>query len=682
MPAQVTWEEKRVHGRAALEAVGIPLEFAAQIMLLANESGVAIAIRAGKPFQLYSDLCAPKPPFIKAKTGNWGFAKGVIPENYRLGKIDADRNLLTPPPIPAEVVFTQHKISLSEIMNGLQKIPPEYNLVSLEEGVSPEDYIKKTHRLVVSPASEDSPKNNTVFFSVDLMQGVPPLQIDAEPIRTALFETTFEHPAWWQAEWGDFAEFVNYRYPAEYQESADDVFHPLQIYALQDSQNRIIPVTGDMDLLWITHPTKQGLKQHNIKALPRSANQMINTASLEGSASMLEALMELHTYFAEQKDEILDINEIRDESIPFESFFITNINERFSEFAPHITNLFQHGAENRNPGKPSDLDGRMLHIWKGEVTITESEEDLVDFVLNTPGYLENNIIDIHPQWNMKLWAPVIHRQLLLKQSVGVDVLLKYLPYTETVLSAVKFVSSIFCKPVSPKIAEKSDNATLINLLRCQRLGSYLEKKCFTARTALAVLEDLCKKHSSWVLDKIEKKLCVVTDSETITIKLDSDHISSDSISSAAMAVIIKVAMALDVDKQKIIVRGAKKAYETQFQAAWDAVVSSDAAENTQLVKENFPQLIKKIETAVARIGQCKEANPEKYYKSFIFPQKKIRRLSFHADAKAQHAWLQFFNEKSSDMEPKDKEKFLSAHARIKEIMNDFDKVPEVQSCRV
>jgi hypothetical protein len=137
-----------------------------------------------------------------------------------------------------------------------------------------------------------------------------------------------------------------------------------------------------------------------------------------------------------------------------------------------------------------------------------------------------------------------------------------------------------------------------------------------------------------------------------------------------MAVMIKLAIALDVNKDKIIVSGAKKTYETQFRTVWDNLVSLPAAENAKLVEENLSQLIKKIESVVSRIGNLKEEHPDKYYSSFLFPKKKVRRLSFHADAKAQHAWLNFFNEKSSNMDPKDKEKFLSAHVRIKEIMSD------------
>ncbi|MDR3491756.1 MAG: hypothetical protein P4M12_06930 [Gammaproteobacteria bacterium] len=665
--------EHRIHGREALEAVGIPLEFAAQIMLLANSLGIAIAIRAGKPFQLYNDHCIPKPSFVKAKTGNWGFAKGVIPENSQLGKIDANGVVVAPPVIPEEVSFTQHKISLGEIVRGLQNIPPEYQLISLDPSLTPEEYIQRHHRLAVVPAAEAAPKNNSVIFSIDLERGSLPLQVDVEPICTTLFKAKHECPSWWDEQWGKFSDRVSYRYPAEYQENISGPLLPLQIYAIRDNQDELIPITGDMDLLWVTRPTQKEIKQRNLSVLPESAHRVVNTAELEGSALMLEALIELHTHFAEQRDEIFDINEISDESIgragcitPLESFFITKINERFSKFAPHITNLFQHGAENRNPGLPSDIDGKILHIWQGEVILTESEKDLVDFVLNTPGYLENNIIDVHPKWKMELWAPVINKQILLRQSIHSEVMERYKKYIQTFWTAKDFISHLVLPFLSK--AKDNNNDDIIDVIRCQHEGSFFENKCFTARTSLNLLEKVCNIYPGWTLDKVEKCIYVKSETENIVIHLDADHISANSSSIVAMAVLIVVAQALDMVKQKIVVHSPKANNANKFQTVWNEFANPDVRDRS----DNLDQMISKIDDIISTSEKMKHDQPVKYYKSFLFANKQPRKLSFCADAKAQRAWLGFFDKKSSDMQPAEKEKFIEAHSRIKEIIKNFD----------
>ncbi|GEM_PF-5137282 len=673
MPQLFNKEESRVHGRAALEAVGIPLEFAAQIMLLAHSLGVAIAIRAGKPFQLYKDLCAPKPSFVKAKTGTWGFAKGVIPENYRLGKMDASGNVLIPPDIPDEVIFTQHKISLGEILSGLRKKSPEYQLISLDPCLTPQEYIKQYHRLVVVPTVATSPKENKIIFSIDLEKGSPPLKIDVGSIRTHLFETTHKCPSWWNTKWGKFSDCLNYRYPADYQESLSDEIQPLKIYAIHNSEKKSVPITGDMDLLWMTRPSERYLQQHLLRQFPPSALRVLNTANVEDSDQMLKALIELHTHFAEQRDELFDITKIKDESIgrtgcitPLESFFITNINERFAKFAPHITNLFQHGAENRNPGMPSDIDGRMLHIWHGEFVLTESEKDLVDFVLNTPGYLENNIIDVHPKWNMNLWAPVINKQISLRQSIRSDVLEKYKKYIDSFWNVKNFVTKLFF-PFLLHAPENNDH--VIDVIRGQHEGSYIEKKCFTARACLSKLEDICKDHAGWSLDKIEKRLHVNSEHEHIIIQLEADHIISNSNSSTAMAILIAVAQALEIVNQKIIVHSPKEEDANRFQLVWNEMADPKAIEKNN----NLDHMIAKIDLIISLGEKLKLEKPVQYHKLDLFSRKQPRKLSFNADAKAQRAWMSFFNKKSSDMNPEDKDKFMESQVRVNEIMNLFNR---------
>jgi hypothetical protein len=86
----------------------------------------------------------------------------------------------------------------------------------------------------------------------------------------------------------------------------------------------------------------------------------------------------------------------------------------YTELAPGSEDLIRHGAETCNPGKISDMDMPMLHIWNKKLFVTRNERELVAFYLQ-PGVLEKHFLLVHPRWNMALWAPVIEKQLALGQ---------------------------------------------------------------------------------------------------------------------------------------------------------------------------------------------------------------------------------------------------------------------------
>jgi hypothetical protein len=669
MPAISSRAEERIHGRAALEAVGMPLEFAAQVMLLASELGIAIAIRAGKPFQLYLELCKPKPSYVKAKTGNWGFMKGVIAADPLLAKMNASKELLIPPPMPSEVNLIQHTISLSEILTGLQKNNPEFELVSLDPELSPVDYVIKTNQLVVKPTKEYCPFDSEFYFGVHLNESNPPLNIDRRPIRTNLFEETPVTPLWWQPQWGNFAEQLSYRYPA-YVKKENETFKPLEIYAVfSDSKN--CPVTGDMDLLWVTKPKQES------HLFPQSAHQVLNTSNLEACAKMLESLIELHQYFAEQRDEVFNINEISSESIgregcltPFESFFITTINARFAEYAEHINNLFQHGAENRNPGKPSDLDGPVLHIWNGEVILTESEKDLVDFVLNTPGYLEHNFIDIHPGWNMELWRPVIEKQIMLGQFPH---FLEKIPLVPTAISLVNKCYDLLREKIHPHHDKYTSS---LRIVRNHPVGRYDESKRLTAKENLAALEKFVGLNQEWHLDKTQKKLVIHKNNKEYIVSLNADEIDINICDATSISILMLVLQVLHISENEIIVHAQKTKHKKEFEKALQRVYMKDKDAIVPSARD-LDALTQKIDDILVVTQDYKLNKPHTY--AGLFGQRtRPRRLSFNADAKAQHAWLGFFKQKTTDMNDNEKIKFVRTHHRLQELFTDFNEA-EVSS---
>lgn len=83
-------------------------------------------------------------------------------------------------------------------------------------------------------------------------------------------------------------------------------------------------------------------------------------------------------------------------------------------FDPNIKNLIQHGPENRNPYVPSNLDGKILHFYKGMIFLTQGENQLIQFYM-ADDFLKNNIIDIHYGWKMEKWAKVLEKQESLGQ---------------------------------------------------------------------------------------------------------------------------------------------------------------------------------------------------------------------------------------------------------------------------
>jgi hypothetical protein len=417
-----------------LKHTGIPAVFAQLLKQTSVKSNIAFAIRGGLPFQRYMMPCAPKPVSVKAKTGNWGFTKGVIAENNDLGKVEdkAGTIVIKPreqkdlPQKPGIVETTTHKLSLREVVAGLET--GDFDFVSARDG-----------RLIVT--ATDAPTASNMEFSINLMESAPRVerQLAIENIeRVSQNLQTIKKPDWWEDKWGDFTKATDNYFPAQMRDAnlPQSKFEDIKIYGVPNG-GKILPITGDQDLLWISAP----VKEQDTKG---KFSQVYNTFDSRNVEDLVLARIKMASDLVKSNPtaahaEIQDVLAISNASIArlgcitaFESKVIDDVNKSFEKSVPHMLDLFQHGAENRNPGKPSPLDAPMIHIWRGEIKLTNNENELINFVMQKD-YLENNIIDIHPQWDMKKWGAVVEKQYQLQQPIPPLTMTAFLDHKKNIL---------------------------------------------------------------------------------------------------------------------------------------------------------------------------------------------------------------------------------------------------------
>jgi hypothetical protein len=225
-------------------------------------------------------------------------------------------------------------------------------------------------------------------------------------------------PEWWSQKLGNFGEMLEMRLPVECAKLTGQPFTPVKVLAIRNtSTQELLPITGDMDLLWISRPSEQHpfVKEAIDHAIPLlTVMDLSNPENIPGMRTHLQALCTL-----EYSDPI-NFDLITDEKLarlgcitPFEAYIITIINQRFAAFVDHLDDLLQHGCENRNPGKGSDLDSGMLHCTNGLFTLTTNEAELLNFILSDQEYLQQYRLELNPNWDMgkEKWGRVVHRLL-------------------------------------------------------------------------------------------------------------------------------------------------------------------------------------------------------------------------------------------------------------------------------
>ncbi len=404
-------------GPEAMAAIGMPREFAAQLMLLAQTYGVTIAIRASMPEQKYRDAAQPKPSDVKAKTGDWGLTKGVIAEDAELGKHNAKGQPINSGMQHSDrVTSTLHRISLRNILRGLDAKPPTFELMSPNGNQSLQENIAKNKFLLIR-CLDAPPGKRDYVYKVDLTAGLAPIEIDTQHINV-LHDSSRGAPEWWSQELGNFGEMLEIRLPVECAKMTGQPFTPVKVLAIRNSSTQeLLPITGDMDLLWISRPSEQHpfVKEAIQKSIPLlTVMDLSNPENIPRMRTHMQALCLL------EKSDPINFNLITDEKLarlgcitPFEAYIITIINQRFAAFVDHLDDLLQHGCENRNPGKASDLDSGMLHCTNGLFTLTTNEAELLNFILSNQDYLQQYRLELNPNWDMgkEKWGRVVHRLL-------------------------------------------------------------------------------------------------------------------------------------------------------------------------------------------------------------------------------------------------------------------------------
>jgi hypothetical protein len=413
MAATLDESEKEI-----LANTGIPPIFAVYLKEKSRSLGVAFALRTTSPVQRYLMPASPKPSSVKVKTGNWGFTKGVIPVDPRLGKTERiehvwqlmprhDDELPTESGILSEVV---HTVSLQEVLAGING--QEFKLIGTTQD------IQDSSRITIEPLHK-VPLHSEIVFSINLCEKKPRVQeqckIDFEKI-TVRMPPPEPRPDWWLNEWGDFDKCLDNYYPAQYKSAQDSDFKDIIVYGVADENNNILPITGDQDLLWISIPADQ----HEL--LLKDFEEIINTFEAGGIQKLYRARIALHIKMGGNPEDADD--SIRNNAIaglgsvsPHESFVIDEVNTSFSHSGVnHIRDLIQHASENHNPAESSSLDVAAVHVWHDRVSRTRNENEMIQFITHD-NYPQENIVNVNPRWDMNKWSAVITQQLQLKLPV-------------------------------------------------------------------------------------------------------------------------------------------------------------------------------------------------------------------------------------------------------------------------
>ncbi len=420
-------DQELLKKRDILSWHGIPQPIAA-VLLEQSQTGKMCAARGNEEDRPASQLYVrsigdaklrpffPKPGTVKAKTGNRFPTNGVISEDLMLSKVvmGADNQWhikeRSKTDLPDSVKKVQHAIPLQELIDKVNH--NECKVIS-----TPHELIQGIIKFqnITNDIPEDA---KGIIFSVN---------ISSEKMKNIQFKNSSDI----NAMLNDMKPFMAEYCPVFYKKPAEDSFQKVMIYGFPNHEGVIAPITGDIDQLimgfksdWVTAITK----------IAPSAIVPINTFSIDGAAHMIRARIDLEKaiYKIEHpaataddlKTEIkriimeMDSNSISKQGMvsPLESLMIDQNNKRFKL---SIGELFQHGAEARNPGKQEKL-GKSVFFIEGEIHEVNGPKQTADLLLTA---LDKNIFfDVNPQWDMQYFGPVVQKQMAIEKAGGPPVL--------------------------------------------------------------------------------------------------------------------------------------------------------------------------------------------------------------------------------------------------------------------
>lgn len=404
-------------GMEAIKNSGFPHEFASVAMAKSFELEVSLALRAGQAPNVDKGFeISPKPMLVKTKTSSTSqgvpLVGGFIPRDQETFGRSGSKPI---PEYDNNISYKQLPVTLQEILKDAEKGIYELSL----EG----------NDLIFRAKNADSQEKRDIKFSIDLSQSGTD-QVTSKNEANLLNPWKDTNPPAKPTFWDD-NKFGNFHDKLEklflvYMEKPQQNKEPLEVTAFKGNI-----VSGDADKLWVAIPEAYagGLNSqiYNMSNMEDQANLIATYISLKYEVTNVPTQMDaLDELFLELGN---DFTQTAGAISPYEFLMAKVINEGMHENAPSINNLIQHGPETNNPGEPSSLNDNILHFYKGLAVLTESERELVDFVMQDD-YLNKHFINVHKGWKMDLWAPVVAKQLELKQPVSPETLASYQNYMQ------------------------------------------------------------------------------------------------------------------------------------------------------------------------------------------------------------------------------------------------------------
>lgn len=430
--------------RIILNRNGIPPAVAA--VLLAESKSVMCSIRGNDSDKLPSaqrlrSPSCPKAGSIQAKSCIIGPAASFVTVDPDFSKPTIDsQGKISPTPrkegdLPDDQPTLVLNASLQEMIAKIQS--KEYEIIEAEEG-------RLIFKVTENNESPDLIKDTLYQINLNPKNGIPPETIENPEAIGLETASALEKPIWWKNdELGNYDLVANFSFPVQYKKSNIDIFKDFMI-AGDIYNGKVLPVIGDIDqfILGFNYQYWNDL----IGKIP-SSNVQIHAMKDDamGIYQLQEERLKIETYLLEQEMQLgdnidptknvklkeklraIEVNLEKREFVkgvitPLESYYSDKMNGNFAKDIPHIRNFFKHASEARNPYTPSKI-GTVVFFVDGEVHEIKGEKNIADFLLKK--VLPAFQFDIHPEWNMEFFSPVVEKQKELGHRILENIDQKY-----------------------------------------------------------------------------------------------------------------------------------------------------------------------------------------------------------------------------------------------------------------
>ena len=393
-PEQTEEEEKAffdtlLQGPEAAKEAGCPASFVSVLSDIAEEQRCAIVIRGNDPIIGAEKETQPKPTWVHAKSSNWDFVKDIVPAR---SVISALGKKYTQDGVQKIVTTELHDIPDAETTD-----PPIVEPVPVQVSL---DDIKRSDHTILSQN-----ENEIRFIANDDPHS---------PEQRIIFKINLNDPS------GD-----PYNLYCQIPPSTDFVL--VEKLGMRNKEGKLLPIGKDQDICAFEIDKNTLLAAGTQHGIPLTSIETFNTFTPGGRSCIIKGLAALNP-----EDQVPDKSAVVQYgcATSYEASLITSINRKHNKIYFLSADLIQHGPENENPGNPSNINGKMLHIFinkNGEkkVYLTRNEKEFARLVKSRVG---THYVEVHPKWNMEHWASVIEKQLQVGYSINAETMLNYLAY--------------------------------------------------------------------------------------------------------------------------------------------------------------------------------------------------------------------------------------------------------------